>query len=193
VHCSEIACQYVDTTAPPCPLRVELFEMPSDRLVAARVTAQTDPTCLECVASALQVTHDEVRRGLWPLCDRGVVRLRPGRCRTCGKRRVVVHAARPRAPHPASALAEPPDGDAEPAGERRGVIQRVLAWLAQAAGEPWCPACLALAARASLEEVRECLGVTGPLRQLAVAPGPCSACGREQPLRATLPPAQRVS
>jgi hypothetical protein len=190
VRCSEFTCQYIDTNEPPCPLRVELFEVPSDRLVAERVTTQTDPACLECVASELHVTHDEVRRGLWPLSDRNLVRVRPGRCRTCGRRRVVVHSTRPRAPHPSRASGGAPGADE--AAERGAVVQRMLSHLAQASGEACCPACLALAARASLEEVRSALGATGPLRQFVVAAGECSACGREQPLLAALPEGSRV-
>src|SRR6185436_6409959 len=108
MRCSEVACQYVDTNEPPCPLRIELFAVPADRLVAERITAQIDPMCLECVANALHVTHDEVRRALWPLSDRALVRVRPGRCRTCGRRRVVVHSTRPRSA-PASRATPAPE------------------------------------------------------------------------------------
>ena len=95
VRCSERACQYKDINEAPCPLRVELFEIQSYRLVAERVTGSMEPTCLACIALALHVSHDDVRRGLWPLCDQGLVRIRAGRCRMCGHRGVVAHAGRP--------------------------------------------------------------------------------------------------
>jgi hypothetical protein len=208
VRCSEMSCQYVDTNEPPCPLRIELFEVASDRLVAERVTSQVEPMCMECIAAALQVTHDEVRRGLWPLSDRALVRVRPGRCRTCGRRRVVVHSTRPRGAPLGRASASPPvepvatngvaargagtNGAAE-AGERRAATQRLLGRLVDSAGDAFCPACLALGAGASLEEVRQALGPMGPLRHFVVGGGECSMCGRGQAVLAALPAGSRVS
>jgi hypothetical protein len=205
VRCSELSCQYVDTNEPPCPLRIELFEVPSDRLVADRVTSQVEPTCMECIAAALRLSHDEVRRGLWPLSDRALVRVRPGRCRSCGRRRVVVHSTRPRgAPVPRAAAGSPLErratNGAAPNGthhagahgaaetvEHRAVTQRVLSRLVDSAGDACCPACLALGAGASLEEVRQVLGPMGLLRHFVVAGGECSMCGRGQAVLAAVP------
>ena len=208
VRCSELSCQYVDTNEPPCPLRIELFEVPSDRLVADRVTTQAEPTCMECVAAALRLTHDEVRRGLWPLSDRALVRVRPGRCRSCGRRRVVVHSTRPRGapiPRPAagSSVERPGtngngayhasmNGAAETV-ERRAVTQRVLSRLVDSAGDACCPACLALGAGASLEEVRQALGPMGLLRHFVVGGGECSMCGRGQAVLAAVPAGSQAS
>jgi hypothetical protein len=164
---------------------------------------------MECVATALHVTHDEVRRGLWPLSDRGQVRVRPGRCRTCGRRRVVVHSTRPRsAPGrgyaPIEAVAAPTNGVAHHAGkssngngaaqtaERQAATQRLLTRLVDASGDPCCPACLALGAGASLEDVRNALSATGPLRHFVVEGGECSGCGRQQTLLAALPARRSV-
>jgi hypothetical protein len=197
VRCSELSCQYVDANEPPCPLRIEIFEVPSDRLVAERVTTQVEPTCMECIASALRLSHDEVRRGLWPLTDRALVRVRPGRCRTCGRRRVVVHSTRPRgAPVPRTAvppvapmggLAAHHANGAAATAERRAATQRVLSRLVESAGDACCPACLALGAGASLDEVRQVLGPTGALRHFVVGGGECSMCGRGQAILAALP------
>jgi hypothetical protein len=194
VRCSEVACQYVDANEPPCPLRLDLFEVPSDRLIAERVTTQIEPICMECVAGALHLTHDEIRRGLWPLSDRNLVRVRPGRCRTCGRRRVVVHSTRPRtAPAPNGAGTNGAAKNGAPvATERQATTQRVLTHLGDASGEACCPACIALGAGASLEEVRSALATTGPLRQFVVPGGECCVCGRDQPLRAALPAGRRV-
>jgi len=209
VRCSELSCQYVDTNEPPCPLRIDLFEVPSDRLVAERVTSQVEPTCMECVAAALRLTHDEVRRGLWPLSDRALVRVRPGRCRSCGRRRVVVHSTRPRGA-PVTRVGAPsvprvptnggamngmhrpgPNGTAATA-ERRAITQRVLSRLVDSAGDACCPACLALGAGASLEEVRDTLGPMGALRHFVVGGGECSMCGRGQAILAALPAGSQV-
>src|SRR6185503_15112098 len=114
-----------------------LFAVPADRLVAERLTAQIDPMCLECVENALHVTHDEVRRALWPLSDRALVRVRPGRCRTCGRRRVVVHSIRSRS---APASRATPAPEPTPAETREASLQRVLVCLTDAAGDARCPA-----------------------------------------------------
>jgi hypothetical protein len=205
VRCSELSCQYVDANEPPCPLRLELFEAPSDRLVAERVTSQAEPTCMECIADALNVTHDEVRRGLWPLSDRALVRVRPGRCRTCGRRRVVVHSTRPRSapvargsapvPVPTSDLA--PNGAAAHGcapnlGARRELTRRLLDRLVEGAGDACCPACLALGSGTSLEEVRGALCPTGALRHFVVPGGECSMCGRGQAILVALPARSNV-
>jgi hypothetical protein len=208
VRCSELSCQYVDSNEPPCPLRIELFEVPSDRLVAERITAQVEPMCMECVAAVLRLTHDEVRRGLWPLSDRALVRVRPGRCRTCGRRRVVVHSTRPRGAPVARAAVPSTEtvgaltkgsaahraeaNGAAGTAERQAVTQRVLSRLVDSAGDACCPACLALGAGASLEEVRGVLGPTGPLRHFVVSGGECSMCGRGQAMLAVLPAESRV-
>ena len=186
VRCSERTCQYTDINQAPCPLRVELFEMQSHRLVAERVSGSTEPTCLACIALTLHVSHDDVRRGLWPLCDHGLVRFRAGRCRMCGHRGVVAHAARPRPPRAARGATETRVATARTsADDRSAVTGRVRAWLTQAAGDAYCPGCLALAVRASLEEVRRLFAATGPLHTLVAGAGACSSCGREQPFLAT--------
>jgi hypothetical protein len=206
VRCSELSCQYVDTNEPPCPLSLQLFEVPSDRLVADRITTQVEPICMECVAAVLRLTHDEVRRGLWPLSDRALVRVRPGRCRTCGRRRVVVHSARPRGATAPRTAAVPvttngaavtgtyrPDiNGAVETAERRALTQRLLSRLVDSAGDACCPACLALGAGASLEEVRETLGPIGPLRHFVIPGGECSMCGRGQSVLAMVPAGSRT-
>jgi hypothetical protein len=201
VRCSELSCQYVDSNEPPCPLRLEIFEVPSDRLVADRVTTQVEPMCMECIASVLRLSHDEVRRGLWPLTDRALVRVRPGRCRTCGRRRVVVHSTRPRGVggartavgpvEPMAMLAAHHANGAAGTTERRAATQRVLSRLVESAGDACCPACLALGAGASLDEVRQVLGPSGPLRHFVVGGGECSMCGRGQAVLAALPAESR--
>lgn len=178
VRCSEISCQYIDSNEPPCPLNVQLFASPSDRLIADRLTAQAEPMCLECVTQGLQVTYAEVRRGLWPLADQKVVRVRSGRCRKCGRRRLVVHAARPRR----TRGAPPPTITTSPV-EPPTTVLRILRGLAAGQGHAYCPACLALAAGTSLLDVRQALAPSGPLFQFEVGPGECDACGRHQPVR----------
>jgi hypothetical protein len=178
VRCSELSCQYVDSNEPPCPLNVQLFESPSDRLVADRLAAQLEPTCLECVTQGLELTYAEVRRGLWPLADRKVVRVRSGRCRKCGRRRLVVHAARPRRARGSTTMPSP--SPAQP----NATVLRILRCLAAGQGGAYCPACLALAAGTSLDDVRQAVGPAGPLGQFAVGAGECGSCSRNQPLLA---------
>ena len=188
VWCSERSCQYADLNRPPCPLSVALFQETSDRLVAAHIVAQVGFMCLGCISLTLGITHEQVRHALWGLVDDSIARLRPGRCRGCGRRRVVVGADRPRT---APRRVRPPI--ASPAGTDAAAPARILAYLSGVSDTAFCPACLALATKNTLTDVVTALAPRGALERFAVMNRECAACGRRMPVLAAAPPPQRAS
>ena len=195
VRCDDRDCQYVDLNQPPCPLRRDMFaDSRADSVGALLATRAGERFCYLCIADAVSIEHDEVRRAAWRLQEGKAVTIAPGRCIICRHRRITLALINGTTTSrgvldsmPAGSLAQ---GD--PNTEQH-TFERVRALLADSQGLAYCAACLALATQRPLMEVRGLLESLDGHSSFQRHDDACGACGRWQTVAAFRPRPARTA
>ncbi|MBM4439492.1 MAG: hypothetical protein FJ027_03660 [Candidatus Rokubacteria bacterium] len=182
VRCDERDCQYVDLNKAPCPLTLDLFADGSDRRVTDHVAQRAgERFCYECLTTALDVTHDQVRRASWRLKEVRGFGIKPARCALCHRRRVTIGMTRDGG---SALLVEvagervAPNGAATPATPPRAPEEEspLVRQLRTHAGFGFCAHCLARELGASPATMRDAMWSLEPLAEYDVRTAQCVSC-----------------
>ena len=178
VWCHERDCQYADANEPPCPLRVDLFADGSERRVAQYLAERARARfCFGCLATALVLRHDQIRRASWHLLRQEGFTVRTKRCAVCRRRHVTV--ALETAPGLAPPLSAPSRGILKRSAavaesdEGRRIIDLVVTH-----GGPFCATCVAFETQLPLMTVQRLLTKPGFGAELSRSHAECHVCTR---------------